>query len=201
MLNICRHNQLKWRYVLADSWFSSAENMKYIHETLKKYFILALKSNRHIALSLDDKKQGRYVRIDTLATSEAPVMGWVKGLEFPVIFHQQHFTNKDGSTGVLYLISNDINATATTLETTYQKRWKVEVFHKNIKSNTGLAKSPAKTVRTQSNHIFMSLYASAQLECLSVKKKLGTFALKRKLYLKAVKQAYQELQILKRASA
>jgi len=31
----------------------------------------------------------------------------------------------------------------------------------NIKSNTALAKSPAKTVRTQSNHIFMSLYPGA----------------------------------------
>jgi hypothetical protein len=201
MLSHCLKNQLKWRYVLADSWFSSSENMKYIHESVKKYFILALKSNRHVALSLADKKQGRYVRIDTLTRSEAPVRGWVKGLEFPVLLHQQHFTNKDGSTGILYLISNDLSATATTLEAIYQKRWKVEVFHKNIKSNTGLAKSPAKTIRTQSNHIFMSLYASAQLECLSIKKKLGTFALKHKLYLKAARQAYQELQTLKCTTA
>lgn len=173
MLSYCLINQLKWRYVLADSWFSSSENMKYIHESVKKYFILVLKSNRHVALSLADKKQGRYSRIDTLTRSEAPVRGWVKGLEFPVLLHHQHFTNKDGSTCILYLISNDLDATATTLEAIYQKRWKVEVFHKNIKSNTGLAKSPAKTIRTQSNHIFMSLYASAQLECLSVKNKLG----------------------------
>jgi len=201
MLSTCHHNQLKWRYVLADSWFSSAENMKHIHEKMKKYFILALKSNRHVALSLSDKKQGRYVRIDTLTRSEKPVTGWVKGLEFPVVFHQQHFTNKDGSTGILYLISNELSASATTLETIYQKRWKVEVFHKNIKSNTGLAKSPAKTVRTQSNHIFMALYASARLECLSIRKKLSTFALKQKLYIKAARYAYDELQLLKQVTA
>ena len=28
MLSACLKNQLSWRYVLADNWFSSAENMK-----------------------------------------------------------------------------------------------------------------------------------------------------------------------------
>jgi hypothetical protein len=46
MLKVCCQNQLKWRYALADSWFSSSENMKYIHATLEKQFIFALKSNR-----------------------------------------------------------------------------------------------------------------------------------------------------------
>ncbi len=145
--------------------------------------------------------QGRYIRIDTLNGSEEPVIGWVKGLEFPVLFHRQIFKNKEGSTGLLYLISNDVEATKADIEAIYQKRWKVEVFHKNIKSNTGFAKSPAKTVRTQSNHIFMSLYAGAKLECLSIKNGLNTFALKRKLYLKAIHQAFDELQILKMATA
>jgi len=153
MLLTCRRNQLKWRYVLADSWFSSSENMKFIHNKLKKQFILALTQK--------DKLEGRYVRIDTLDWSEESVLGWIKGLEFPVLFHRQVFKNKDGSTGLLYLISNDIEATKSTIEANYQKRWKVEAFYKNIKSNTALAKSPAKTVRTQSNHIFMSLYAGA----------------------------------------
>jgi len=161
MLLTCRRNQLKWRYVLADSWFSSSENMKFIHNNLKKQFILALKSNRLVALTQKDKLEGRYVRIDSLDWSKESVLGWIKGLEFSVFFHRQVFKNKDGSTGLLYLISNDVEATKSTIEATYQKRWKVEVFHKNIKSNTALAKSPAKTVRTQSNYIFMSLYAGA----------------------------------------
>ena len=201
MLSTCRQNQLKWRYVLADSWFSSSENMKYIHVDMKKCFILALKSNRLVARSLEDKQQGRYVRIDELEWSEKPVQGWVKGLEFSVLLHRQIFTNKDESTGTLYLITNDLNMTATTIETTYQKRWKVEVFHKNIKSNTALAKSPTKVVRTQGNHIFMSIYAAARLELLSAKQKLNSFALRSNLYIKAIQLAYKELQVLKRACA
>ena len=72
---------------------------------------------------------------------------------------------------------------------------------RDIKSNTGLAKSPARIVRTQSNHIFMSLYTGAKLGCLSIKNGLNAFALKRKLYLKALRLAFDELQILKLATA
>jgi hypothetical protein len=66
ILKTCKQNQLKWRYVLADSWFSSIGNMKFIHEKMQKYFLFALKSNRLIALSKEDKLQGRFVRIDSL---------------------------------------------------------------------------------------------------------------------------------------
>ncbi|MCK5819417.1 MAG: transposase, partial [Psychromonas sp.] len=156
MLKSCKQNQLKWRYVLADSWFSSIGNMKFIHGKMKKHFILALKSNRLVALSREDKLQGRFHRIDSLEWSDTPICGWVKGMDMPILLHRQIFKNKDGSEGILYLISNDIELDKQSIETIYQKRWKVEVFHKNIKSNTGLAKSPAKTKKTQSNHIFMS---------------------------------------------
>lgn len=201
MVKVCIQNKLKWRYALADSWFSSSENMKFIHDEAQRFFIFALKSNRLVALTKDSKAQGRYVRIDTLMWSGKPIRGWLKGVEFPILLHCQVFTNKDGSTGKLYMVTNNIDADVMTIETSYQKRWKVEVFHKNIKSNTSLAKSPAKTVRTQRNHIFMSIYATAKLECLSIKKKMNTFALKSKLYIKAIRLAFDELQRFKTESA
>jgi len=201
MVSTCTKNQLKWRYILADSWFSSSENMTFIHKKIKKYFIFALKSNRLVALSKEDKKQGKFTRIDELEWSGKPVQGWLKGLDFPVLLHRQIFTNKDESTGILYLITNDLNLTQDTLETTYKKRWKVEVFHKNIKSNTALAKSPTKVERTQSNHVFMSLFSAAKLERLSIQRKVNTFALKSQLYIKAIRLAFEELQRLKAACA
>jgi hypothetical protein len=51
ILKTCKKNQLKCCYVLADSWLSSVGNMKFIHERMKKHFLLALKSNRLIALN------------------------------------------------------------------------------------------------------------------------------------------------------
>ena len=201
MLKACKKNQLKWRYVLADSWFSSIGNMRFIHEKMKKHFILALKSNRLIALSREDKLQGRFHRIDSLDWSETPICGWVKGMDMPILLHRQIFKNKDGSEGILYLISNDIELDKDSIETIYQKRWKVEVFHKNIKSNTALAKSPAKTPKTQGNHIFMSLLATVKLECLSLKKGLTTFGLKTKLYIKAQKAAIEALRLVQASTA
>ncbi len=201
MLKTCTRNQLKWEYALADSWFSSCENMSFIHKKQHKKFIFALKSNRLVALTKEDKKKGKFVRINELSWSEKPKQAWVKNLDFPVLLHRQVFINKDDSEGILYLITNDLNLTKDTLETIYKKRWKVEVFHKNIKSNASLAKSPTKVPRTQSNHVFLSLYAAAKLECLSIQKKMNTFALKRQLYIKAIRLALEELQFMKKLCA
>ena len=66
MLRTCQQNRLSYRYVLADSWFAAKENLLFIRQDLKKHFIVALKSNRTVALSPQDKAHGRFVRIDTL---------------------------------------------------------------------------------------------------------------------------------------
>jgi DDE superfamily endonuclease len=198
MLKTCRQNQLKYRYVLADSWFSAQQNLAFVREELGKHFVVALKSNRTLALALEDKKQGRFTRIDQLAWPEQkPIKAWLKGLDFPVLLSRQVFTNKDGSTGILYLACSDLDCDLAAIEAIYQKRWKVEIFHKTLKSNAALAKSPTQRLRTQSNHIFLSIYAAFRLECLSIKHKLNHFALRAKLYLKAVRFAFDELQILK----
>lgn len=199
-LKICQRNQLKYKYVLTDSWFSSKENMTFIRRDLSKHFIMAIKSNRTIAVSEEDKKQGKFCRIDSFPwSSQELVRGWLKGLDFPVLLHRQVFTNKDGSIGILYLACSDFNCNRTQLEAIYQKRWKVEVFHKTLKSNTGLAKSPTKSIRTQTNHIFMSIYAAFQLECLKLKHKMNHFALRNRIYVKALQQAMCELHFLKSA--
>ena len=140
------------------------------------------------------------MRIDTLDWSEqTPVQAWIKGLDFPVLLHRQVFTNKDDSTGILYLACSDLDLNEDALETIYQKRWKVEVFHKTLKSHAALAKSPTKRVRTQSNHIFMAIYAAFSLEWLRIKQQIKPFALRSKLYLKAIQCAFDELQRLKAA--
>ena len=55
----------------------------FIRQDLKKHFIVALKSNRTVALSPQDKAHGRFVRIDTLDWSDpTPVTAWIKGLPF-----------------------------------------------------------------------------------------------------------------------
>lgn len=199
-LKICQRNQLQYKYVLSDSWFSSKENMNFIHEDLNKHFIMALKSNRTIAVSQEDKKQGNFIRVDSISwLKQRSVRGWLKGLDFPVLIHRQVFKNQDGSTGILYLACSELDCEPSEIEAIYKKRWNVEVFHKTLKSNTGLAKSPTKCIRTQTNHIFMSIYAAFQLECLKLKHHLNHFALRGRIYVKALQQAMSELHLLKTA--
>ena len=200
MLNVCCNNQLKFRYVLADSWFCSNDNMMYIRHECDKHFVMASKTNRKVSLSEEDKRQGRSQRIDTVDFSEEkPVKGWIAGVDFPVLLFRQVFTNKDGSKGILYLICSDLDCDAEALKTIYKKRWKVEVFHKTLKSNAAMAKSPSHTVLTQSNHLFMSIYSAFRLEVLANKLHLNHFELRAKLYLSALRSSFQELQAMKGA--
>jgi len=76
----------------------------------------------------------------------------------------------------------------------------VEVFHKSLKSNAAFAKSPAHTALTQANHLFASIVTVFKLACLSIHKKLNHFALKSKLYLKAIGAAYRALQAIRGAA-
>jgi len=82
----------------------------------------------------------------------------------------------------------------------YQRRWPIEEYHKSLKSNTALAKSPTKTVRTQQNHFFASIYAYFKLEMLKIKTKLNHFALKAQLYMQALKASMNELRKLRVAT-
>ncbi len=77
----------------------------------------------------------------------------------------------------------------------------MEVFHKSLKSNASLAKSPTKTTKTPSNHVFMSIYSAFKLECLSLKHKLSRFTMCRKLLINATRSAYAEWQRLRSAAS
>ena len=127
--------------------------------------IIALKSNGTAALSCETKLQGGFHRIDTLDLPEGqPSRGWLRGLDFPVVLLRQVFEERDGRAGTLYLTGNDLGGEGETIKAVYQKRWKVETFHKTLKGNAALAKSPEKTARTQSNHCFMAIYSACRLE-------------------------------------
>ena len=60
-----------------------------------------------------------------------------------------------------------------------------------------LAKSPSRTLRTQSNHVFMAIYATFKLECLRITNNLKLFALWRKLLIHASRTAYVQLQMFR----
>lgn len=199
MLKQARDNRIPFRYVLNDVWFASAENMNYVKHDLKKEFVMPLKTNRKLALSAADKHQGIYVRVDELQIEANTVLAqwmYLEGVSFPLKLARQVFTNKDGSTGVLYLVTSDTTLTFDGITSLYKKRWTIEPYHKSLKQNAALERSPAHTVTTQTNHIFASLCAFIKLEKLKVKTCCNHFELRSRLYLRAVQSALDELRCL-----
>jgi hypothetical protein len=193
-----QYNKIQFQTLVWDSWFSSNENMEFVHKELKKDFVGAIKSNRKAALSLEDKQQGKFKSIAELCVQKDQTQTvWLKGLDFPVLIAKQVFKNKDLSSGELFLVSNNLNYTAPNLFSTYKKRWGIEDFHRSIKQNVGLDRSPTSKEISQANHIFAAMLAWIKLELLSHKEQMNHYAFKSKLYLKALKAAFNELQAIK----
>jgi hypothetical protein len=195
MISRAVKNQVKFKYVLFDTWFSSVENLSVIKQKHKREVICPIKSNRKVALSLADKKAGKWKAVSTLEIEEQTELEiYLEGLEFPVKLIKQIFTNEDEKVGLLYLISSDTTLTFTEMTTIYQRRWNVEVYHKSLKQNVSLAKSPTQTEKTQTNHFFAAICGYIKLEMLKVETKTNHFALKTKLYVNALHSAFQTLR-------
>jgi len=198
MLKVCIKNNIKFRYVLNDVWYASSENMMYVKKELEKEFIMPIKTNRKIALSKKDKLNGKYVTVSELELKEGTRYEiYIEAVEFPLLLIKQIFKNDDGTGGVLYLVSSDLTLTYDKIAAIYQRRWKVEEYHKSLKQHVSLCKSPTKRVRTQSNHIFAAIYAFSKLEFLSIKAKINQTALRSKIYISANRAAFNELENLK----
>jgi hypothetical protein len=194
-------NHIPFRYVLNDVWFASAENMRFVKLDLKKEFVMGIKSNRKAALSEADKSHGQYQRIDELETPESMTrIIYLEGVPFPLQLLRQVFTNGDGSTGVRYLVTNGLTLTADQIITIYQRRWKVEEYHRSLKQNAALAKSPTRTEVTQTNHFVAALWSFVKIELLKVRTKKNHYQLKSELYLSALQQAFHQLQRLQPVS-
>jgi hypothetical protein len=190
-------NRIPFRFVLFDVWFAAAENMVFLKHHQHRDFICPLKANRKVALSKIDKQQGRYVRVDTLEVeAQATREIYLEGVDFPLVLVKQVFTNEDGSRGIRYLVSSDTTLSFDDLTTIYHKRWTVECYHKSLKQNVSLAKSPTQTVTTQTNHFFAALCGFIKLERLKMTTKLNHFALKSRLYLNALHAAFATLRTL-----
>ena len=201
MLRACVKNGMPFRYVLNDVWFAAADNMKLIKTDLGKDFVMPLKCNRKVALSGQDKKDGRYQAVETLTLEHRQAREvYLEQVPFPLLLVKQVFTNKDGSQGVLYLVTSDTTLDGDRMMGLYQERWQVEVYHKSLKQNASLECSPTRTTRTQSNHVFLSLCAFVKLEALKIKTQCNHFALKSKLYTAALQAAFGQLQKLQPAS-
>jgi Transposase DDE domain len=162
-------NHIKLECTVFDIWYGSVENLNLINSH-KQNYICPLKSNRKLALSLGEKKQGNWYKLDEITNkleTQNTLPVWLEGSTHMSYLTKQVFTNKDGVSTTMYLITNDQNLTKDQIHTIYQKRWNIEEFHKSLKSNLNLEKSPTKHRASQTNHIFCTIFAHIKLEFLT----------------------------------
>jgi hypothetical protein len=128
MIDACIRKQVPFRYVLADVFYASAETMVFIKHKKRREFVLPLKNNRKVALSEADKRRGQWMPVSSLtldSNAPSPVI-YLESVPFALRVHRQVFQNKDGSEGVLYLVSSDLALSGPEMAALYQKRWEVE---------------------------------------------------------------------------
>jgi len=197
MLAATTKNKIPFSYVLNDIWFASDENIRFVKLDLQKDFIMALKGNRKVALSEDERTHGKYQRIDQLELPEGRTQTvYLEGVSFALHLVRQVFTNEDGSMGMRYLVTSDLTLDTDQIIMIYQKRWKVEEYHRSLKQNASLAKSPTRTETTQTNHLGAALWSFVKIELLKVQTNKNHYQLKAQLYLSVLQQAFMELRNL-----
>lgn len=195
---LCYHNQVKFRYVLWDSWFSSVDNILFVVQDLKKHFIGALKDNRKVAMVDANGKLGAFRSASEQEIRPGDVYKVrLEKVPFDLFLTKRVYQKQDGSTGVVLLVCSDGDLDSQTIFHIYHKRWKVEEAHKSVKQNLGIARSCTKMERSQKNHLFAAMFGLLQLEKLKITHRLNHFALKQKIYMAALKAAWAQTMELK----
>ena len=137
MLKACVGNELPFRYVLADLWYASAENMRYVKLDLGREFIFPLKANRKVALSGAGEQAGRFRAVSELGLEPGRLYeAHLEGVPLALRLVRQAFTNEDGSRGERYLLTSDVTLEGSDLSAIYQRRWRVEEYHFGPPSRT-----------------------------------------------------------------
>lgn len=142
MLKVAKRRGVKPVAVVADSWYSSLDNVKCIRD-LDWNWVIGLRKNRVV---------NKNEKLEKLTIPEAGLKVHLRGYGFITVFR---FEAKNGRTD--YFGTNIENPTKERVVSLVGKRWEIEVFHKELKQTCGLECSQARTSRSQRNHILLSV--------------------------------------------
>lgn len=169
---------IKAKTILFDSWYSSAENLKLIHRSGRR-FITTLKSNRRVSPS----KETGYVGLEDLTWDETAlnhgILIRLKEVPFPIRLFKIVAPNGH----IDWIITNDLdlNLTTSVVKSSNAARWQIEEMHREIKQLTGIAKCQSRKGRAQRNHIACAYQAYLALKAQAIKKSKSVYAVKHAL--------------------
>jgi IS4 transposase len=142
MLKNAKEREVTPEAVVADSWYSSLNNMKCIRD-LDWVFVLGLRKNRVV---------NRGEHIGDLTIPEEGLKVHLRGYGWIYVFR---FDAKNGRTD--YIATNMNNPTREKVERIVKERWSIEVYHRELKQTCGLECCQSRNGRAQRNHIGFSV--------------------------------------------
>jgi hypothetical protein len=147
MLKSAQDRGLDPEAVVMDAWYSSLDNLKAIR-SLGWIWVMGLKKNR---------KVNRGETLETLHIPDEGLKIHLRGYGWITVFR---FVAKNGRTD--YIGTNMDNPSRDRIEMIMKARWKIEVYHRELKQTCGLERCQSRTGRAQRNHIFLSISAWIQ---------------------------------------
>lgn len=143
MLAAAKQRQLDPEIVVADSWYSSLDNLKAVRSHDWDW-VMGLRSNRLV--------NKPHVPIRTLDIPAEGLVVHLKGYGWIRLFR---FVTKHGRTD--YIGTSKLDLSRAQVKEYFERRWSVEVLHRELKQTCGFARCLANTGRAQRNHIGLSL--------------------------------------------
>ena len=142
LLTQAKRREVKPEAVIADSWYSSLDNLKFIRD-LGWSWVMGLRKNRSV-----NRKQ----KLEDLTIPDDGLTVHLKGYGWITVFR---FVSSNRRTD--YIGTNIQDPTRQQIKSLVRKRWEIEVFHRELKQTCGLEESQSRTSRSQRNHIVLSV--------------------------------------------
>lgn len=142
MLLLSHKRQVKPAAIIADSWFSSLDNVKLIRD-LGWVWVMGLRKNRIV---------NKGVSLENLTIPNEGLRVHLRGYGWIMVYR---FVAKNGRTD--YVGTNMEDPTREKVETLVKGRWSIEVFHRELKQTCGLENCQSRARRAQRNHIGFSI--------------------------------------------
>jgi hypothetical protein len=142
LMSLAKKRGVEPEAVVADSWYSSLDNVKHIRD-LGWSWVMGLRKNRIV---------NKGDRLDSLAIPENGLRVHLRGYGWITVFR---FVTKHGRTD--YIGTNIENPTLEQVIDFVKRRWAIEVFHRELKQTCGLECCQARTGRAQRNHIGLAI--------------------------------------------
>lgn len=142
MLKMAKQRGLNPEAVVADSWYSSLDNVKLIRD-LGWIWVMGLRKNRIV---------NRGVSLESLIIPDEGLKLHLRGYGWIMVYR---LVAKNGRTD--YIGTNMEDSSKEKVENLVSRRWNIEGFHRELKQTCGLENCQSRTGRAQRNHIGFSI--------------------------------------------